>query len=476
MNNTKVFQYFLALRQEEHGVFVRFLQQSVPRQKYVHRLFGLLIYHKEAIHNKTVKAPDLTSFLYKNKAGKSDGQLNKSFRDTCSKLSKLMLEFFDEQELKTNPFIKAQLRASAMAGRDNPSAFQREVGGLLPKDQKQEGDANHHYLLHQLHHHLFFHPSTNLLDLSSNVFINNAIYHLDVFYCIQRLDYILEKRIRTTQFNDSKDYIADEQSILDLANAAPLKQIPLIQNYLGLHQLLKGKNESLLESIKPAIYDRLPNLSAANRYRMFTHLTNIASINKFSLAAIFQLYKDAAHYNIMALNRMNETHFLNAVFLATECLDLDWANDFVANNYRLLSPEKADLVKRYSECLIDFKRGKFLEVIGLLSGTKNYNLNFGLRKHALLVKANFESFLKHDPHSLDNELIIFLEYLRNSEDIGEKARFSNEQFIAFVRQLKKWFRQKRQPDAPEITAVFESFQPVVEIKWLEQKIQELLEL
>jgi len=173
---------------------------------------------------------------------------------------------------------------------------------------------------------------------------------------------------------------------------------------------------------------------------------------------------------------VTNSDYLNIVTTATGNKETDWALQFI-ENYKNYLPEKdKEKVMALALATVQYDKGDFYKVTKLLSPFSFRKSPLGIRFRFITVKAYVElAFLDSDNLKLAQTYILRMQqYIKRGSkkrETDQSIGFSN--FLKIVNTILKKSTNQNKPELEKIKLLIESKSPLIDKKWLLQKVEEL---
>ncbi|MEL6638051.1 MAG: hypothetical protein AAFW73_07515 [Bacteroidota bacterium] len=407
---------------------------------------------------------------------------NKSLRNTMSELTRHLEFFLIMGLLKQESLPRKKLTIKALERRKLYEQFALATQNLI-RWHPEAGlrSSSYHLDLMDLHHHYFFHPSTEKQDPKIDD-IQRAMGHLDAFFVLRKLRYCCELL--------NRHYILGEEyqiELLDEVQALATKQLseetPLVYIYLDLIQIfLHGYSDQNYQRIKERLIHS--TLRDDEQQTVLYYLININTrqINQVGSPEVIreglELYQIGIDREILVRNKeITYVTYLNVANKGSVIGEFEWTRDFI-EKYRKFLP-KAWQKDAYKAALATyhFHRGEYEEVPSIMSDLKFPPTTYTLMLRCVLLRSLYElAMLNQSYQSLfDAELENLYRYLKYHEYMREEAKAAYERFRRFTNKLAG-IRRKGPIDEQRRADLHQQLReqyPIAVPRWLHQKIDEL---
>lgn len=401
---------------------------------------------------------------------------DRKFRTLLSDLSQLVEDFMMQVELANNSLEREYILLKAFEKRKLDKYFIRSIERVKANLKNgQTRDIDYFYHNYKLSNLLYGHPNTQKIELEIDS-LKDAMYHLDLFFCAEKLRYSCEMMNReillTTNYNI--DFL-DE--VLEKIKQEPYASNPYLIIYQNLVEAIANKsNENfyrLRDLIKTHIHLFTPGES---QHDVVTFLINFSNYiyhqgNMEFLEESFEIYKFGLERNVF-IDRgfIDKVIFNNIVSNACKTGKYDYASDFITNYQDNLDETIKDNTVTLCKAIVEFNRRNFdktLEGLRMVEFNDSYD-NIVVR--GLMLRSYYE--LDTYSLTLDDFMKSFVAYIRRNKIISDQYKI---QFNNLIKFTKKLYRAKHEKigTKEEISQELNETKLVAYRLWLNEKLAEL---
>ncbi len=399
----------------------------------------------------------------------------KALSNEAHKLYKLLRKWLIIQELEQDGLAENQLFAQVIK--------RHKVNKLYKETLNKNGDLLNEfpnrdmwYQLEQmrLFHALYFDSTNDFLSDETTSNFQAAVRHLDDFYAIARLRYIIEQNTRNFVLNQTTK-LPRQKEIL----AQDFGDSPIVQLFHMAARLSEQKDNTLfISQFCPSLEQYIHLADTENQATLVNFRINYAVMRAQGGNADFMKQQYEAYYFAIEkgylgeANYMHPDHYINAVGSAAALKDFDYASNLLAQSEKYLG-QQMENTHQLAEAYFLFYKKDFDEATQLLSVIQFENFHFKLRVRSLAAQCHYEIFLtntvKNYESVLDRHLDSYQKFIqRHQAEITQQVSISNQNFISILKQLSGNLKEKR----PAILENFLTNEPRVILKiWLKSLLK-----
>ncbi|MCC7158137.1 MAG: hypothetical protein IT281_01200 [Ignavibacteria bacterium] len=245
--------------------------------------------------------------------------------------------------------------------------------------------------------------------------------------------------------------------------------------------LLKENEEKYYTILKDILINERDQLNHSDRYSLHNILQSFCvnreyKVNKDFLEERYELYKICVEQGLYAASEhiyIDDLVFGNIAKTAITSKAYDWAEDFISTFSIKLSPDSRELVANYALARLNFGRKLFensLRHLSLIKSVKHIQYKLPIRDLTLMVY--YELSQTNQAHYQIDSYRHFLTNNKKSLSDSRFERISN--FLKYFTRLVK-LKEKRNPaELRKLKAELDETLNVLERKWLNEKVKELV--
>lgn len=267
--------------------------------------------------------------------------------------------------------------------------------------------------------------------------------------------------------------------------------------YYRLLELLINQEPEDYEELKVFLFEKLDVFGIGEIREFFNHMTNfctrmIKKGNMDFIAEKHEIYEKGLELECwtknMFFSEYQFVHIVRNVLLLEE--KEEWTKNFIKEYKSTLRPDVKEYVYGYCNALLAYHNQQFDKAMKHLP-TQEVPKDFAyfLDIKILKVKIHYDSddwgFLPNGGYAILNELENIYNYInRPSREVAQNIR---EQYTNFIKIFKRIFNRKRKliypDDTPPVTQTnlqtlqndLIELKPIIERKWLSEKITQLIQ-
>lgn len=473
-----------ALQKEEHKEFEKFLQSPFFKasEQYL-KFFRHLCKHHPRFE---VERTDL-EVAYRSCFGQqslTDSKLYNLLSGLGRQVEQyLAVKMVLDSDGKDESQLQRELLVKSLGQRNMGAYFRVEAQRLIDEVGAMPAKALEDYItLEQLHHLVYFNPDTPKYK-EHPPSLPLAMENLDLYYCIAKLRYAAEMKMRERLFQ-ARYELPLLEAVLDKTAAPELvKTHPLAALYNRLvHLYIGGVGEQDFRALRLLFTEKFHLLPKEDQQLLLQHLIN----SGISLIAqdcelheeMLSLYKMAIEADMLLDgNRITNPTFANIVAFAALCKEFDWAKTFMHRFSPFLEADKRQSAISLSESSLYYGQGMLDKAQSSLIAETFMFPAFDIVARGLLLKILFDRYVQKDKdyEYLNAHLNAFEKFI-NIKQLTEEKKNAQLNCIRFVRKMAAL--KFELVDVPEkrkksLRSKLKQLKPIVSKKWLEEKIESL---
>ncbi len=474
MKNTKLYTLLSSFDKYEQNRLRKYLSSPYfNRDESLVELYEVFIKHINNGSEKEMTKDFLWSRIKKDKSF-NDTRLRKYLSD----LLKLVEGYVIQQKFEESPINRTTYLLEAIGERKIEKLYNSAVKSARDESRKFEL-RNADYYFHQYDIEKKYYDLTEFeLNRSSKSNIEALGLNLDSFYLAEKLKYYCA--ILT-----QKNFVAHEY------------EFPLIEEITGYLQNIPSEDLPPPVAIYYLIYLTLTNTDNDDNYYKLKNSLNrfgllfpkqearetlyMAALNfcarrinkghKEFMTELFLLYKDLLEKEIIIYNsELNPWYFKNIISVSLRIGEFDWAENFI-KEYNSYLPE--DLRKNavtYNLGLLFFYQKRYEKVIEQLRDVEYDDPSYNIDSKTMLIATYYEL---DEIEPLDSLFESFRVYLNRHQDISLQSRKRYMNLIKFTKKLTR-IPPNDKKALNKLNKEIDESEGVVSVRWLKEKIQELL--
>ncbi len=389
--------------------------------------------------------------------------------------------------------LKEELLVKALARRPAYDLYLKKSHALAQRTEALPAkNSDDYWLLSQLHHWQYYHPSTQKLNHQVPG-IPEAMRQLDRCYLLSKLRYIAELCALSEMSATHRATTILEEAVVQEAekmleapgtgNAQP-DEHSLISVYLQLVRLyLDSGDASKYQKAHEIFLMHADSLPLPEVRLLFAHLSSIGA-RRYSLEGqpigqeLLSLHLRALEKGLhMANHQMTEATYLNISALLADCGHLDEAKAFIEKRKNFLRADASEEAHRAALAIYCFAMGDFDQAQGHINQVITNQPPYGLLSRGLLLKIYFER-LGTDEGQINPLMDLALAFDRfiQNQDIGRTKREAWTNFVRFAKKVAtRWAKNSGldQSAKDRLLAELGSMRLLYSKNWLRKKIGEL---
>ena len=384
------------------------------------------------------------------------------------------------QNLTKDENLKKDLLAKEFQNRHLENWFFRDVNKEIARlEEKEIKDWEDHLGLFRLNRHISYHPNSNR-KMQDRHSIEKMDKQLTLFFLFEKAAIITEMNFRNRVFKKENyeviSHIKKWQLISQDINHPSIQLYKIRfeyneENMLKQYFTLREKFLNTFEELN----------KTEQKTHLFSLLNDVVHLSKkkyIDLSERLPLYKLGLKNDILfTKNKLSYITFYSIVSTSNIKKEYSYTIEFINNYSQYLKEEyKSDAVK-WALAHTSYRKKEFQSALDILIDHEFKNNFFKLATRLLTTQIYFDLYLKDDSYSsyLFNYFDSFEKWLSREKVYAKTTQIPYIRFIQTCRRLAKAYN--------EIQFNFEKFNKISQIKgstqapkWLDQKINEILEI
>jgi len=430
------------------------------------RLFKPYLLSDELPPNKE----DLLTLLYQD-----NNKIN-SLNTLISQLTRLLDEFFTQEQLSERPYFKKHLLLRNLMKREQFKYFETVYKDTIKSYEKvqRRGVDDYHDLFLLNYDWLEYNHKTK--PLSEDRHPNDALSLLDQYYIIQRFSLCYEaanlKRIYSMEYDEQAlaqvIVLAENLNILGLffvdlhyTNLLTIKEFGETIYFERLLELIDENHEVI--SLKE-LNDFLKVCMNYCTHKILNgHLTYY---NK-----LFEVFQKAAEYGALFVEKYMPVQLLkNIITVGARVKEFDQTKDFLEAHVEYLKPDIRESVYYFNKAALHFHQEQYQEALGYLNRMDKLDFSFESSRKALILRAYYEL---DEPIAYDSLSHSFREYIRTQRHISLQIREGHLNFIKAMNRLYSIKERKTPEKIKTLENKINSYAQLNSKDWLLEKVAQL---
>jgi len=382
-----------------------------------------------------------------------------------------------------NNALQKELFAKSLGERNMGAFFRMEAERQIQeKESLLTKTLQDYHTLEQLHQLVYFNPDTPKYSPNSDS-LPQALHYLDLHYCIAKLRYVAEMKMRERLFQVRYD-LPMLQAVLAMTSAPELMQShPLAGIYNRLVNLqMQDFDEAGFRNLSAFFIENRHLLPRDDQQFVLRHLINYGIALASDLIEVqremLQLYKLAIEADMLLVsNRITIGAFVNIVALATKCKEFDWAWDFIHQFSPYLEENRRKAAVDLASANIHYSLGNLDEAQSNLTVDVFMVAGFDIVARGLLLKIAFDRYVLFgkDYDFLLSHIKAFEKYV-NAKQLTQEKKNAQLNCLKFVRKMvvTKFMNIKvTKVEKESLRTKLAVTQPIALKDWLSERIEQL---
>ncbi len=468
MRRGKLYALLVRFDKKELRLFHRFVRSPYYNQNEKFVVFLEIIL--KAMENKNQEAmmrENIMLQMFPDK--KFDIKLFKYLSNQLLKLGEhfLAIRFF-EQEGHTPSFYSMDAFVEKGLSKHYNYALGQIQGALTKEVARNE---SYHYNMYRLKSIEAKHFDRQKIR-KTNTLLQEKIDTLDLYYFSSKL------RL-TCQVLNNQGFLAGtykprlSEGLIQLLKEEDFSEIPSIDYYLKLYDLLTEGKEQYFETMQKTLFKRPFMFPREEMKELYFIIINYCirqlrknTNNQFYLSRLFEIYKEGIDSEVLLENGfISPWTYKNIVKVGLRLRDFEGTKSFIIDYQNQLEEKFREDAFHYNMAELFYFKGELENALDHLIKVQYSDVYYVLGAKSLLIKVYYETD-EFDP--LDSLLASFGTYLRRNRMVTETVR---EPISNFIKCLKKIIRGRNNQD--ELVTYINEIGALADKKWLLQKISEL---
>ena len=486
MHSIQLIKLLKVLTPEEHKQLTIYLKKQSATSLIVLRLYAHLKKYAPAYHSAKLARDTVIKYVYKN-----DKVTNQQFNKIVFQLKQQVENFILHLELLQKPLQREKLMLTALKNR-NYSGYAKRNRKFMATFQDSfdaEQPLAFYHDSFQLNYALWSAITTEKLG-DNYIYFQSANADFDSYYYLLKLKIILENLL-VRQLTSQKNKLPNEEAALTLIKAHPTFSKAMLPTLLlQAIELVQVGTFQHFDTLKTHFFTHVQIIPKKEARDLVIVLNNffIQNINKIAeLTTVdgFELYALAdQHQLLIEHGQIRDIEYSNAVSLALDNRQFDWAINFI-NRYKPYLPiQIRDTTSTYLNAFWHFKKQEFEAVIKLLNPiekSKDATIIIAIKIRTLKIRALLESENAIEElsakalNTLKSQIRNFARFIHTHKKLGQPKKMA---YIAFCDCLHKLLKimgplDKQLLQLTKLQQRIEQNQQVALKDWLMDKINRI---
>jgi hypothetical protein len=454
------------LQTSEWEELKRFMRFRFPRlREDVYRMV-------DALKDSKAKNIDL-QHLY-NKLFPKTQFNDKTIRYLLTDVNKAIYEYFGYKQLQKQPNKQQLLLLNELTDRKCERAFSKSFNILMSEfDNAAHSDAQS-LLYYSEVLGLKARVELESGQRSSDAFELSALY-MDQYFVARKLQISAEKiNLNYILKKDWEDPFLE--IILQQIDNGMFSSVPYIQLYrLIIISLTEPENESAFISMKAQVSEIIDSLPASEITDLYQYLLNycIRKINAGRLQfqdELLAVYQSALKHGALLTNgKISQWDFKNVVTIALRTGSTDYAREFIHSYKQALPSSQRTNALAYNLANLHFSENNYRAAISQLQKVDLDDVFYRLDARSILLKSYYE---------LDDQDALFYHSAAFRSMLNRNRKISDQQRKLYLNLIKHTLSLSRSGgEKSKVRAIKKHIADkpnVADLRWLEQKVSELL--
>jgi len=500
LNNSKLFDLIALLDRKEFAELGKWLRSPVHNtsEKVIKLYEGIKAKHRNT--GKPVSELILLKYIGLASSIKQENvgpQHRKELHDVMYKLTLQIQDYLVWKKMKRDSLFERHQLMEVFLER----GIHRHILPLITKSQKElqatsRKDKRHCEYAFKLEEMRFYVDiilnGMNIKKTKSS--IGEVIYNLRHYSLSNLLRYYCAALNLEIVFDTQQEYPLRKVILEHLGKHTDSEQ-PSVGTYYRIMKLLLHEKEENYYEFKTFLFKHLEAFESGEIRQFFNYAINyctqmIKQGNEQFVKEKHLLYEKGLELKCWGQNGYFSHHqFMQTVQNALLLDKKEWANNFIDQYTELLKKEIKNIVTGYCNASVYHQDKQYEKAMNHLPTEElPPDFSYYLYIKILKIKIHYDSgdwgFLPDGGYAIENELENMRQYAnRPSREIAQNIR---EQYTNFINIFKRIFNRKRRlmypDDTPAITQIslqnlqndLTDLKPLIERKWLEEKIAELM--
>ncbi len=406
------------------------------------------------------------------------GDTNKlnSLNTAMSKLTRLLDEFFTQEQLNTRPYFKKHLLLQNLLKREQfkylETVYKDVITGYEKVQRKRVSDYLDFFLL--TYNWLEYHHIAKPSDKGRHP--NQTIRALDKYYIIQRFALSREaadlKRIHSMEYDETSlkrvIYLAEESGMLN--------HFFVNLYYTALLTIIEYEKTEHFEQLIEIIDANHEVLELKELNTLLIILTNycarqILDGNIEYYRTLFTIFQKVADYGALFVEKyMSGLLLKNIVTVGIRVKEFDSTTEFLEAHSSYLKPEIRNSVYCFNKAALYFHQQQYEEALDYLNQMDRLDFNFEADRKTLILRAYYEL---DEPIAYDGLNHSFREYIRTQRHISMQRRAGYLNFVKATNLLYSIKEKKTPEKIKNLETKINGYQQLNCKDWLLEKVREL---
>lgn len=403
----------------------------------------------------------------------------KFLNDRYSELSRLVEQFFIQQEFRQEAALQYPVRRAACYNRKRYRQFTRECHRQIGELEGQSPSIQNQGQLQGIYHSLYYGRQEAASPEVGEGEARQAMSCLDRHFILLKLKYMADLSARAGMYEEAHAIRLQEAVLAEAAIMA--EQDHLTRLYLQLALLFKdGLSEEACRQLWLELQQQGEKLHREERAFFVGKLVALGHLGvnggeKAYLLLLAEVLKYADQNGLLILDgQISDASFLNTCAVGTAAGEFDWILDFIDRHEAFLPVSSAAQAAILGKAAVLLNQEDYKGAHTLLQGINKRHPYYQIRLHSLLVRCLLGMHLESPKYygPLLDSVAAFNRFIRRDKNL---SAYKKEGYLNFGKAVKRiaalrshHWRSARERDA--LRQWIDRLNPLMLRPWLEQRL------
>ena len=362
------------------------------------------------------------------------------FRRLCSDLNKQLEQFLIHTHSRQNPMKELVNLLEVLNQPELHKHFRatlRQIRALEERSPLRNSSYHYAKYLTESHCHTHIEKLGNKRQDFQN--LEQADYHLDCFYVIQKLKNYCDSLGYSKMLSIESQVELPDGYLDNIEKDVYFKEPAVRAYFLVAKMLLEPDEERHFQQLKTLLENKSQHFNREELDVLYIHLKNYCISTKINSGRheyfneLFEIYKSLLEKGLLFKNEiLLPQAYKNLITVGLHVKAFDWVEQFIQSYTDRLPKENQDNARNYNLAKVYFHQKDYEKVIEQLREVEYKNLVYALGGKLMLLKTYYEL---NELNALDSLIDSFRVYLRRNKLISREVRQQYMNVLRFVKKL-----------------------------------------
>lgn len=456
----------------ERYLYSPFFNENEALQELYHLILKIIQNSEKHKEDSVIQKQFIWKQLFKNEPYE-DGQMRRILSElTQQALHFLIIERFQKKRMEEHIYLLDIFKERNLSLHFN--ATLRHIENLQEKSASR--NFNYHLQQHQIEniHHKYIEKSGHKIEDFSS--FNQANYHLDCYYIVQKLKYFCDTLGYRDFFSIELRIDLLPDFLTFLPNSIYIQEPTIYAYFLASQMLIHPEDESFFFTLRQHLQQFSKAFEDFELRELYVHLLNYCIYKKINIGKleffgeVFSILKKMLEEDLAIENGiLPDSYYKLIITVGLQVKEFAWTETFIQEYTPKLPPDERENALTYNLAKVYFAQNQYEKVIEQLREVEYDNLTYALGGKLMLLKTYYEL---NEYLALDSLIDSFRVYLRRNQTISKEVRQQYLNVLRFIKKLSNIHLGDQEAIA-KVEQQIQACKNLADKGWIVQKVEEL---